>query len=299
MSRRKTQIFNLSLLDLLTSALGAIIFLFIITPKGGESASEDQQAFVYFDTTQMKIHGDLHDSLLYKNAGDTLFTVLVSYKELPKKEEAPKRLFAFNEREEIPVSKEKEINKPPEVKNKKESEPVKVETAKESESKPPEKEPVPEKTPVPEPPTFRGDAPSVPCKVSIEISWLDKNDNVDLFVCSGSNCVYGARKKDKKIGQWDSGKSRNRLFGNDLRTNQEAVRQFDEIIPGEYKIYAQFKESKSNKQTVNINGLIYTKDEKNNERGESFSKLLKLGNERTLIGTIVLQKNGFYQFKKS
>ncbi len=300
MSRRKTEIFNLSLLDLLTSALGAIIFLFIITPKGGESAAEDQQAFVYFDTTQMKIYGDLHDSLLYKKAGDTLFTILVSYKDLPQKEETPQRLFAFNEREEIPSSKEKEINKPPDVKVKKESEPEKVETKKESEEKPPVKEKQdPEINTTLKPPTYRGDAPSVPCNVSIEISWLDKNDNVDLFVCSGSSCVYGARKNDKKIGQWDSGKSRNRLFGNDLRTNQEAVRQFDEIIPGEYKIYAQFKESKSNKKTVNISGLIYTKDEKNNERGESFSKLLKLGNERTLIGTIVLQKNGFYQFKKN
>ena len=300
MSRRKSQIFNLSLLDLLTSALGAIIFLFIITPKGGESASESFQASVYFDTTQMKIHGDLHDSLLSKQAGDTLFTVLVSYKNLPKKEEAPKRVFAFNDNKESLVQKEKEINKPPEVKKEEKPEPKKEKVKEKPKEQPTTKEEKkPEKVTTLKPVAYKGDAPSVPCKVSIEINWANKDDNIDLFVCKGTSCVYGGRKKDKKVGQWDSGKSRNRLFGNDLRTNQEAVRQFDDIIPGEYKIYAQFKESKSTKKTVVINGLIYTKDDKNNERGEAFTKLLRIGEDRILVGTIVLQENGLYHFKKS
>lgn len=300
MSRRKSQIFNLSFLDLLTSALGAIIFLFIITPKGGEPAAETLQAAVFFDTAQMKIHGELHDSLLYKKAGDTLFTVLVAFKKLPENEEAPKNLIAFNDKKEILVPQEKPINKPPEVKVEKEPEPQKVEIKKEPQEQPQmDEKQEPEKAPVSKPSTYRGDAPSVPCLVSFEINWSDKNDNIDLFVCKGNDCVYGARKKDKNIGQWDSGKSRNRLFGNDLRTTQEAVRQFDEIIPGEYKIYAQFKESQSNNKTATINGLIYTKDKMNKEYGESFTKLLRLGNERILIGTIVLQENGFYHFKKS
>ena len=300
MSRRKSQIFNLSLLDLLTSALGAIIFLFIITPKGGESASQTFQAAVYFDTTQMKIHGDLHDSLLSKKSGDTLFTVLVSYQDLPKKEEAPKRVFAFNDQTESPVKKKKEINKPPEVKEEKKPEPKKEKVEQKSKEQPTNKEEKKtEKVTTEKPVAYKGDAPSVPCNVSIEINWASKDDNIDLFVCKGSSCVYGGRKKDKRVGQWDSGKSRNRLFGNDLRTTQEAVRQFDDIIPGEYKIYAQFKESKSIKKTVVINGLIYTKDDKNNERGEAFTKLLRIGEERILVGTIVLQENGLYHFKKN
>ncbi len=300
MSRRKSQIFNLSLLDLLTSALGAIIFLFIITPKGGESASESFQAAVYFDTTQMKIHGDLHDSLLVKKAGDTLFTVLVSYRDLPKKEEVPKRVFAFNDQNDTPAKKEKEINKPPEVKVEKKPDLKKEKVEEKPKEQPTTKEETkPEKLTTPKPVAYKGDAPSVPCNVSIEINWASKSDNIDLFVCKGSSCVYGGRKKDKKVGQWDSGKSRNRLFGNDLRTNQEAVRQFDDIIPGEYKIYAQFKESKTDKKTVLINGLIYTKDDQNNERGEAFKKLLTLGKQRVLIGTLVLQENGIYHFKKS
>jgi type IV secretory pathway VirB10-like protein len=227
--------------------------------------------------------------------------VLVSYEDLPKKEEAPKRIFAFNDKKESPVQKEKEINKkPPEVKVEKEPKPKDKKVEKEPKEQPSAKEEKkPEKLTTPKPVAYKGDAPSVPCNVSIEINWASKDDNIDLFVCKGSSCVYGGRKKDKNIGQWDSGKSRNRLFGNDLRTTQEAVRQFDDIIPGEYKIYAQFKESKSTKKTVVINGLIYTKDDKNNERGEAFTKLLRIGEERTLVGTIVLQKNGLYHFKKN
>ena len=299
MARRKSSLFNLSFLDVLTSALGAIIFLFIITPKGGESAAKVRQAMVYFDTVQMKIHGDLHDSLLSKRAGDTLFTVLLAYKNLPQPEQPRRRILAFNDRNEEP-----QPEKPVEIK--KEEKPV----SKDPKASPAPPEPVGktppapasppvEKTPPkPAPPDYRGDAPSVPCDVSFELTWPSKDDNVDLYVCKGSNCVYGGRKRDRNIGEWDSGKSRNRLFGNDLRTNQEAVRQFDEIIPGEYKVYAEYKESKSNRPTLVVKGLLYTKDKDGNQRGEAFTHSLKLGAERSLIGTVILRRDGTYLFKK-
>ena len=296
MARRKTSLFNLSFLDLLTSALGAIIFLFIITPKGGQSAAKVRQAMVYFDTVQMKIHGDLHDSLLSKQAGDTLFTVLLAHKTLPQPEKPRQRLLTFNDRKEVPKPKQEAI---PEKKvEKKPDKPVEKPVV--AEKKTPVTTPMPsEKTTSPTPPSYKGDAPSVPCDASIEITWPSKEDNVDLFVCKGNNCVYGARKRDRNIGEWDSGKSRNRLFGNDLRTNQEAVRQFDRIIPGEYKIYAQFKTSKQKKNSLILKGLIYTKGKDNEERGEAFTKQLKLGEKRTLIGTLVLKADGSYQFAKS
>lgn len=305
MARRSNSLFNLSFLDLLTSALGAIIFLFIITPKGGESAAKVQQALVYFDSTQMKIHGELPDSLLQKSSGDTLLMVLLEYKDLPKASKTPKKIFAFNEskKEKKPEKIEKPINQPP---VKKEEVKTSKEKPKAEEKKPtaptsppvetPTKEPKPK--PLPSAPIFKGDAPSVPCKVSFEVSWADITDNIDLFVCRGSSCVYGGRKKDRNIGQWDSGKARNRLFGNDLRTTQEAIRQYDKIIPGEYKLYAQLKESKQKKTSVTISGLIFTKGKSGLQRGESFSKTLKVSKERTYIGTVILQADGNYQFKK-
>lgn len=304
MARRSNSLFNLSFLDLLTSALGAIIFLFIITPKGGDSAAKVQQAMVYFDSTQMKIHGTLPDSLLYKDSGDTLLMVLLEYKDLPREPKAPKKVFAFNESKEKkpPKEVEKPVNLPPTKKE--ENKPDKDKPI-EAEKKPkpeapvaPKPTPAPTPKPIPSAPIFKGDAPSVPCKVSFEVAWTDITDNVDLFVCRGSSCVYGGRKKDRNIGQWDSGKARNRLFGNDLRTTQEAIRQYDKIIPGEYKLYAQLKESKQKKSSITISGLIFTKGKSNVQRGETFSKTLKVSKERTYIGTVILQADGNYQFKK-
>jgi hypothetical protein len=298
MSRRTTQLFSLSLLDLLTSALGAIIFLFIITPKGGEPAAKVQQAMVYFDTTQMKIYGDLDDSLLTKSAGDTLFTVLVAYKDLPKPVKEPEKKYVYDEPrpkpQPTPIPENKPVNQPPKPTPTKQPTPQPT---------PPKKEEPPKKTeptkepPAQKPPEYKGDAPSVPCLVSFEVQWGSKTDNVDLFVCKGNSCVYGGNKKDNQIGQWDSGKSRNRVFGNDLRTNQEAVRQFDKLIPGEYKIYADFKESDTNRKTVQVIGLVYTKDESGLQRGEKFSQKLELGKGRTLLATVTIKQDGSYILK--
>ncbi len=295
MARRKNQLFNLSFLDLITGALGAVIFLFVITPKGGSSASDVRQVAMYLDTSEMKIFGDLHDSLTSKQVGDTLFTVLVDYKNWPKpeKRKVAEKKIDFNQPKPKAVA-----NKVPEKKKPVPPKKPVTTTPKEKVVIPPKKEPTPITAGPRETTVYKGDAPSVPCKVSFELNWASKDDNVDFFVCKGNNCVYGGRKRDRSIGQWDSGKSRNRLFGNDLRTNQEAIRQFDEIIPGEYLLYAQFKESKRNNQTVRLNGLIYTKGKGGEQRGESFVKTLPISKSRVLLGKVVLQSDGRYKFIK-
>ncbi len=301
MPRRNTELFSLSMLDLLTGALGAIIFLFIITPKGeGAVPAMAQHAVVYFDTLEMKMYGTLPDSLLAKTNGDSLLVVLKEYKNLPKKENSPYKVLASNEAKLPKPSPRKQTAdvakpKPKQVPKTKSTPPTKKPPVKkgtlnktDSKSQKSEKEST----------KFKGSPPSVPAAVSFEINWADKNDNVDLIVCKDGKCVYGGKKRIKDVGQWDSGKSRNRLFGNDLRTNQEAVRQYDKIIPGQYQIYAQFKESKKNKKTTTIKGLIYTKNAKSQERGEHFTRSLPITTNRFLIGTVQLKADGTYQFIK-
>lgn len=292
--------FNLSFLDLLTSALGAVIFLFIITPKGGAPAAKAQQAAVYFDTTRMQLFGALPDSLLQHTAGDSLLVLLVDYKTMPGAPKSnavhtpaplaaqqPSRVAVRNE----PVKQPNNNNQPgPETRE--------VEKPKAEQPRPATVEEKPKST-IEAPPVYKGDAPSVPCNVSFEIKWRDIANNVDIFVCKGDDCVYGGRKKDRAIGEWDSGKSRNRLFGNDLRTNQEAVRQFGAIIPGEYKLYAQFKESAKKNTSVTVTGLVYTKNNQGEERGDAFSKEVKLSDNRVLLGTVRLKADGTFQLIKN
>ena len=287
MARRQNQLFNLSFLDLITGALGAVIFLFIITPKGGSSAPDTNQVVMYMDTTEMKIFGNLDDSLRSKRVGDTLFTVLVDYKTWPK----PEKPKTAEKTAEVPRPKAVPVSKPeqPQPAQPKAQTPA-------QQGKPPIAD---TGDPKQQPPVFAGDAPSVPCKVSFEINWMNDADNVDLFVRKGDNWVYGGRKKDRAIGEWDSGKSRNRLFGNDLRTNQEAVRQFDEIVPGEYLLYAEFKESSGKSTSVQVKGLIYTKGKNNQQRGETFTHTLALGKSKVLLGRVILRADGSYQFIKT
>lgn len=286
----------MSLLDLLTSALGAVIFLFIITPKGGAPATETRQVGVFIDTAQQKVFGLLPDSLHGKQVGDTLLAVLVDYRNMPQEQTQAKRIRQepkTNTPKSVPSSRERKMpDRAGEVKPAPQTEKPKTE------EKPAPQTEKPAASPAPPPPEYRGDAPSVPCRVSFEINWEDKEDNVDLFVCRDGSCVYGGRKRDRNIGQWDSGKSRNRLFGNDLRTNQEAVRQFDELMPGEYELYARFKNSRRESQSVRINGLIYTQNDSGRERGSAFTQTLTLGEERVLLGKVVLREDGAFTFSK-
>ncbi|MEL6593621.1 MAG: hypothetical protein AAFQ68_26205, partial [Bacteroidota bacterium] len=291
--RRKNQLFNLSFLDLITGALGAVIFLFIITPKGGTAAPDKHQVVMYMDTSEMKIFGNLHDSLQNKQIGDTLLTVLVDYQDYPKPQ-APQ--IAQAEPEFEPEQRVTPVSRPrPEPESKTEKPTPKTEPKSPVQTSP---TPIKEKTPKPEP-EFSGDAPSVPAKVSFEVTWANQADNVDFFVCKGGDCVYGGRKNDRNIGQWDSGKSRNRLFGNDLRTSQEAVRQFDNITPGTYMLYARFKESSKGNKFVSIRGLIYTKNSANKQRGETYVKTIPLSESRVLIGKVTIRRDGTYTFTKT
>ncbi len=305
MSRRNTEMFNLSFLDVLSGALGAVIFLFIITPKGGRPAAKTQQVTVAIDTLHKQVFGSLHDSLLNKDIGDTLLVLVTEFKKMPSVEDCPDcpPPIICPECPKVRRDRGNVVDKNVQPENS----PTQDVTV-----KPDKHDPV---TPAPpnNPNTqnggehsgsneYNGDPPSVPCKVSFEVIWEDIGDNVDLFVCKGKDCVYGAsgKRNNNNIGQWDPGKSKTKFLGSDLRTTQEAVRQFDKILPGTYKIYAHFKESGKGKNSVSVKGLVYTRGVGGREKGETFFKSLPLSKqERTLLGTVELKENGEFIFIKN
>jgi hypothetical protein len=277
---REPQIFNLSFLDVICGALGAVIFLFIAVPKGGSSPSGKQQLAMSYDTLHRQLFATIHDSLKSKKPGDTLLVILADYRELPGLEACPPCPECVEAKKSAGFSTQVLSSKMPTTDSVTvKSEPVRPEDPKRSK--------------------YLGDMPGVPCKVSFEISWNDVADNVDLFVCKGSKCVSGGAREIRDIGQWDSGKAKTKFFGSDLRTTQEAVRQFDKILTGEYKIYARFKESTKNNSSVHVRGLVYSKNESGEEKGEPFSETLQLGSERVLLGTVNLPDNGDFQLVKT
>jgi len=295
MSRREIEVFNLSFLDILSGALGAVLFLFIVVPKGGKSAELNQPLAITLDTVQGKFFGDLPDSLWNAKAGDSILSLVVHYDRMPEFKECPPPVRCPK------CPKCPDIKSPVKRAKEKEATPQALASAKPSSSVSSARE---IRTPAPEESrkasTYTGDLPSVPCKFSVEIKWEDISENVDLFLCKDGSCVYGAKRKNQGIGFWDSGKSKTSLFGGDLRTTQEAVRQFDKIIPGKYDIYAQFKFSEKNQSQIRVEGLVYTKEDRSKEQGETFVVNLPLNpKERTKIGTVSVHENGSFQFLKT
>jgi hypothetical protein len=280
---REPQIFNISFLDVICGALGAVIFLFIAVPKGGSSPAKRQQVTMSYDTLHQQLFATISDSLKHKRPGDTLFVVLADYKGLPGLADCPtcpdcpETAGLADDKPYTAATKNSPIGKTDSLRNA--AEPPKPEDPKRSK--------------------YLGDPPGVPCKVSFEVNWADIGDNVDLFVCKGTKCVSGGAREIRNIGQWDSGKAKTKFFGSDLRTTQEAVRQFDKIIPGEYKLYARLKESAKNNASVHVRGLVYSRNESGEEKGEPFSATLQLNAERVLLGTVTMPENGDFQLIKN
>lgn len=309
MKRRDVELFNLSFLDILAGALGAVLFLFIVVPKGdGKSPAVNPQLALTFDTVQMKFFGELPDSMVTYTAGDSLLSLVVDYGTMPSIVNCP---------EPRPCPKcpdTKVINKKLKALN---AEVASLESQLSKEKKTPKRTPLfakkEEKKKTPKKPTktinkaqtvasnYKGTLPSVPCKFSVELKWDDLAKNVDLFLCKDGQCVYGGKKKRPGIGFWDSGKSKTSIFGGDLRSTQEAVRQFDAILEGDYEIYAQYKDSKEDtEKSVTIQGLVYTNTIENGEKGETFTTDLTFDKkQRTKLGTLNVQTDGSFKFNKN
>ncbi len=294
--------FNLSFLDLLSGALGAVIFLFIITPKGGQSPAKTQQAVVTLDTTHNQLFGGLHDSLLHKTIGDTLLVLIGGFDKMPSIEDCPECPPPIECPARRPCPEQKPCPACPECPGKTTTEPIAGRNGGGTQV-----------MPVNNPPAthsdaahttggsdYKGDPPAVPCNVSFEINWRDIDDNVDLIVCKNGDCINGRKRKNKDIGQWSSGITPTNIFGTDFRTTQEGVRQFREIIPGKYTLKAVYKDSKKGHQQIEIVGLIYTKNMEGKEQGKRFSKTLTLDPRKEVnLGTVELKENGAFIFKQN
>jgi hypothetical protein len=288
MKNKSVEFFNLSFLDLLSGALASVIFLFIIVPKGEPVVLNSPVAITY-DTLQNKFYGMMPDSLWNMEEGDSLLAIIGKLEANPE----DVRSFARMEVPELPKPKPPVQRKP--KKTVKEEKPVEQkEEVKEQEEEKAEPKPTPKITES----KFTGSKPDVPCVLSIEVKWENKKDNVNLFVCKDNDCVFGGRRYRSFIGQWDSGKARTSLFGGDLRTNQEAVRQFDELLPGTYEILAQYKESPDPKDELPVRLQVYTKNEEGVERGDEHYFTLSLDpSGRVLIAKLIVGPDGEIDFQ--
>ncbi len=298
MARRDIQSFNLSFLDLLSGALGAVIFLFIIVPKGKSAfplLQKNADASVLLDTQTMRIIGRPVTGARFK-VGDTI-TVIIngSYKDPVDSLIASVDNKFWNN------------YYPSQVTAPRVTVPDPVQPAPTTATTPAITPPPP-----PQPPSddrsYKGPKPSAPCKLAFELSWGDEKDNVDILVQKGGRKVSGVKQQrtDPEIGRWDTGVSKTKVFKKtDFRTNVESVRQIEGILPGEYRIYAIFKASEKGSSSVNVNLLLYSKNQTGAEKGETYNYTLSLRqkpgslNDYTFLGTASVKADGSITFSKS
>ncbi len=350
MARRNVDLTSLSFLDVLTSALGAVIFLFIVVPKLPDSPNPtspqvqlNESSTVSADSLSMSnsMHYPLQKEALVANLSSALFytrsgnpmTLLINdnpmaavnysfsqsalnqsgnyfTKSRPyqapfayqKGQNVPNVTSAFNKQGKDTILKKTNETAIPflTVSNNQKAEQILPSIAQQ-----PQK-PLkinPDLTENMEKGERNIRRPSNPCRVAFEINWDNAANNVDLFVFKGEQFVCGrnGNRSNPTIGDWDSGKSRNRIFNNDLRTTQEAVRQFNTIIAGEYRIFAQFKETTKpdSISTVKLNGLIYTKNENGVEKSSTFNTMVSLNPKvKQVIGSVTINPDGTFVFNK-
>jgi hypothetical protein len=271
-NRKEIELFSIAFLDVLFGALGAIIFLFIIVPKGGKSPDPEEYIVASIDAKSQKVFGGYDDYSKEIQLGDTLRILVASYGNFPIRVPCP------------PQTPCPEVQIQPEVTTVVNQNSNATSSAKGKE--------------------FR---PSVPAKFSIEMHWEEESDNVDLFVCKGNLCVFGAKRNLPSIGTWDSGVQINTFKDfwriKNLRTNMEAVRQVQELVPGVYKVYGQFKSTDSNKKTIDVSSIVYSE-----KSGEPQVEFLEFGlslnpgtseSARKLLMTIQLDSDGSFSIIKN
>ncbi len=262
-------------MDVLFGALGAIIFLFIVVPKGGAPPDEKKVVPVNIDEKSGKLFGDYLAVFEDLQVGDSLLVLATGKATFPSRKDCPPPVVC-PECPECP-----ECPKCPETK---------VENGNFKEP------PVQSKPDL----VYR---PSVPSKFSIEIHWKETKNNVDLYVCKNGKCVFGkdSNRRNKDIGAWSSGKEMNTLGQyfkkSNLRTTMEAVRQIDELLPGSYSIQAVFKESEMNESGVEVTCLVYS-ERNNNPQVETFTRTISLNpGQKIQLGTVDVLPDGNFTLR--
>ena len=304
MSRRSIQVFNMSFLDLMTDALGAVILMFLIVPKGRSIADATAGRIPQVkDTAYMKLGlGDhslwnvLPDTTVKKlKVGDTLLVIVKEYKQMPKGDDVavvdpsdwrtggktiPEGQKLVDQNAQLVDPNKKQVDKDAQL-----VDPNKKQVDKDAQLVDPNKKQVdrdfkPGDKEIP-PANIPTNVGAVPGAIAFQISWSDNTCDADIIVKRENAKVWGDRTSDSKIGRWTD--SRKGLFS--PTTTSETVYQ-DQFIEGTYEIYARFDERKDKKDTrdkLNVTCLLVNK--KFPQQSQQFDK--SIAYDKTTQGTFL------------
>lgn len=321
MARRNIQVFNMSFLDLMTDALGAVMILFLITPKGqsfrGLVEGKAPQGVVRFDTVAKKLWGDIAwgnvDSLRHKK-GDTMAIVIGSFEQMPSaktEEHTPKPSESDGNNAYI-ASDEMKIKKKdyeaalkgsgakipdnmqllPKTVSILADYQVAVDKAKFAKMKEIDADEEVVKKGTRSVTTGGGGTEKngkMLCigEASFQIAWDDSNDNLDIFVKNNAGGeVFFNRRSHPNVGKMVNLTS---IFGQGFNIRNTEVVSQAKIIPGSYTISAAVY--KSSKPSVRLFATVATK-----EKGRGFAGIdVPADKQQHVIGRVTIDAAGNIQ----
>lgn len=291
MSRRKLQLFDsLSFLDIVFSALGAVLFLFIVVDKGGTTEinlAEEEMVKIYMDldTTSYRFHGNLPDSIKNKldtlRAGTPVMLVLNGKRPLPgvKIPECvcPECIYPGKGKPQ-PSQPSPQPPQPPSEKPR----PIACDDA------------ACQKTIVNNN-NYSGDPIEIPYSIGFAIvDNTNFTNDIDIKVCRDGACAPNGRNNSNAGMRWvDMREKGQGLFGSKkARTGGEMILVEESIIPGDYTISAKFDLSKgAAPASTQITATVATK-QNNNIREKRFTASLTGNANWTVIGRVHIDANG-------
>lgn len=283
MSRRAQQFFKLSFLDILSGALGAILFLFIIVDKAG--GEEDKgpvigapltKIFVPVDTTTRTIF-DIPDTLnIYP--GRSIQVVISDISPAPDQPKCPPQE-PCKGRGEGPVCPDPERHKKPDCPDPGHHKQV-VCVDPSVHDKLLCDDPGCSKTTI----QYQGDPLALAYHLGFSLTSANPADEIDLQVCKDGVCVSGAKKQGAGM-RWLNLKEGG--FFAKPRTWNEIILAEGSLQPGTYTCYARV-DCKS-AATSNIELVVGTKKQNMPRQVATFSKKLdKCGNQWIVVGAVIV-----------
>ena len=278
MKRAAVSFISLSFVDILFAALGAIIFLFIIVPKGGESADPQKVVPLSLDYNQSMVFGDFGETHPDLDIGDTIKALAVTKKAFPVVKDCPPK----KDCPECPPPIECPPCDCPEVEED-------------------------EKETDPNNDFVQGLNFGFPVKFGVIAEWESIKDNVDLYLCKGGTCVYGRprRQTDDQIGVWTNATKKEgffkRIFGGERGnpSSSEIVFQEEKIISGQYDVLGKFKNTQTEgKMNVAVDFSIFSEKKSGGKSGKVITKTLTLGGGEERVASITLNSDGTFSVRK-
>lgn len=285
MSRRAQQFFKLSFLDILSGALGAILFLFIIVDKaGGEkeipSTGGTQLTEIYqsLDTVTMRLHGIIPDTLKKLYPGRSLLVVISDILPAPDQPKCPPQE-PCKGRGGGPVCLDPERHKKPDCPDPGHHKQV-VCVDPSVHDKLLCDDPGCSKTTI----QYQGDPLALAYHLGFSLTSANPADEIDLQVCKDGVCVSGAKKQGAGM-RWLNLKEGG--FFAKPRTWNEIILAEGSLQPGTYTCYARV-DCKS-AATSNIELVVGTKKQNMPRQVATFSKKLdKCGNQWIVVGAVIV-----------